>query len=587
MNSLTRIKSALTTFSIPGLSIRKQLPLLICILLVIIISLFGAIAYIGIRRTALSVGRERLQSITDELVTLFQQSTQALTTATQAVGNQPEVVHFLVTRNPDSAATALGAMKKLTLDSLTVLVDLQDSSGQGLLSTGKKSIQSKAGLIASLEISTVKPLQALVGKIYTLGDSMYFPVIATISKDKKAIGYIIRWRLLTATPQVIAQWSQLIGTNATIHFGNADGSFWTDVMKPITGPPLNEYKAGEIMNYTRKGEGKVISMAKPLAGTKWLLGIEMSEQTILDPAKRFLYWVIAIGAVLLTVGIVIAWQISRNITGPLNQLMQATSAIAAGDHSSPVTINRQDELGKLAALFNLMSQQVQQARVEILQTNSQLRELSAHLQNIREEERLHIAREIHDELGQQLTGIKMDMVWLKKRISSEDQVVNEKINTTLQLLDQTIQTVRKIATELRPSILDDLGLLESLKWQSQEFSKKTGLPVDFDCETIESTITPDITIGLFRIFQESLTNITRHANANGVMASLRLENDQIILAISDDGKGFDSRSIGHKKTLGLLGMKERMIMMGGTYKIESQPGKGTQVTVIVPLKAHG
>ncbi len=215
------------------------------------------------------------------------------------------------------------------------------------------------------------------------------------------------------------------------------------------------------------------------------------------------------------------------------------------------------------------------------QLNSELRRLSAHLQNVREEEQTRIAREIHDELGQQITGLKMDLNWLKKKLNSntEPMAMQEKISSMNELLDKTIQTIRKIASELRPSILDDLGLYAALEWQSQEFEKRFNIPVQFSTEVNQLEIIPAVASGLFRIYQESLTNVARHAEAKKIVASLQLKDKNLVLTVTDDGKGFVAND--DKKTLGLLGMKERALTMGGKIEIKSEPGKGTTVIITV------
>jgi len=221
---------------------------------------------------------------------------------------------------------------------------------------------------------------------------------------------------------------------------------------------------------------------------------------------------------------------------------------------------------------------------ELQQSYQDIRHLASHLQDIREEERAGIAREIHDELGQQLTGIKMDLSWISRRIPRESNEIKEKVNGTLELLDTTIKTVRRIATELRPSILDDLGLIAAIEWQSQEFQKRSGIATEFVSSLPEFDGSSAIAIGLFRICQESLTNIARHAEAGKVRITLQEKGEaSILLKIEDDGNGFLPDMIGRKKTLGLLGMKERTVMMGGDFEIISQPGKGTTLSVTVPM----
>lgn len=221
---------------------------------------------------------------------------------------------------------------------------------------------------------------------------------------------------------------------------------------------------------------------------------------------------------------------------------------------------------------------------ELRLLTSQLRALASHLQDIREEERASISREIHDELGQQLTALKIDMAWLSRKMSAKDRELQDKITGSLLLLDDTIRTVRRIATELRPSILDDLGLLEAMKWHAAEMQKRTGIKIIFESTIPDLQPSKNIVIALFRIFQESLTNVIRHAAASAVTVHLEEQEGALLLKIRDNGRGFDVNGIGQKKTLGLLGMKERTLMIGGDYVIESFPGKGTLVSISVPVQ---
>lgn len=246
---------------------------------------------------------------------------------------------------------------------------------------------------------------------------------------------------------------------------------------------------------------------------------------------------------------------------------------------------------RLARLPSAIEAALKQRRLErekkyalqkISDNAEQLRELSQHLQDIREEERASMAREVHDVLGQQLTGFKMDISWLNRHLSNADESIKERITGTLQLIDDAIKTVRRIATDLRPSILDDLGLVPALEWQSEEFEKRSGIKVYFTGTMQELELAPNISIALFRIFQELLTNVARHANATAVKASLETGNGQLQLTVTDNGRGFDIDQ-GNKKTLGLLGIKERTLLMGGKYEIRSKPGEGTEVIVSVPL----
>jgi PAS domain S-box-containing protein len=224
---------------------------------------------------------------------------------------------------------------------------------------------------------------------------------------------------------------------------------------------------------------------------------------------------------------------------------------------------------------------------ELKEKNEQLRKLSAHLQEIREEERAHIAREIHDELGERLTGIRLDISWIQSELARNNLQVTDRFPALIQLVDDTIKTVRKISTELRPSILDDFGLVDALEWQAAEFEKRTGIRCTFRSFIKSQINNKKIEITLFRIFQESLTNILRHSKAKTVSVQLLAEEGMIELNITDDGVGMDLEDVKGKRTLGLIGMKERVLMVDGECSVLSEIGKGTTITVSVPFSTIG
>lgn len=224
-----------------------------------------------------------------------------------------------------------------------------------------------------------------------------------------------------------------------------------------------------------------------------------------------------------------------------------------------------------------------EAEESLQKSNEALRDLASHLETIREKERSHMAREIHDELGQQLTGLKMDISWINRKIKSDDEAVKEKMKDTIALIDKTVITVRRIATQLRPSILDDLGLIAAMEWQSEEFEKRSEIKSVFNSNVSQVAVSTDIATAVFRIFQESLTNVLRHSKATEVISFFRMDKDIITLFIEDNGIGFKEEEIKNKRTLGLLGMKERIQLINGRYEINGNTGKGTSVIITVPL----
>lgn len=223
------------------------------------------------------------------------------------------------------------------------------------------------------------------------------------------------------------------------------------------------------------------------------------------------------------------------------------------------------------------------AELELKQSHRQLRELSSYLENIREEERKHISREIHDELGQQLTLLKLDLLQMSKKLHPNEKEMIENMKQADQLLADTMRSVRKIATQLRPSILDNLGLVSALEWQSREFEKNFGIKCVFESLLNEPQFTTKQSNSLFRIYQEALTNIARHAGATQVDSVLSQEDSRFVLEIRDNGKGFRMEDMAHRKTLGLKGMQERALMIDGDFQIESKPGAGTYIQISIPI----
>ena len=221
---------------------------------------------------------------------------------------------------------------------------------------------------------------------------------------------------------------------------------------------------------------------------------------------------------------------------------------------------------------------------EILQKNEQLKNLTTHLQQVREEERTTISREIHDELGQQLTALKMDIDWIKHKQNNPEEAVISKLQEMLQMSDGIISTIRRISSDLRPAIIDDLGLIAALEWKCNDFEEKMGIPCQFFSNVKERKFENHFGINAYRILQETLTNVSRHAAAKSVTVSVSENETELFLEIADDGKGISNENIGNGKTLGIVGMRERAALLGGKLIIKGEKNKGTSTKLILPLK---
>jgi signal transduction histidine kinase len=240
----------------------------------------------------------------------------------------------------------------------------------------------------------------------------------------------------------------------------------------------------------------------------------------------------------------------------------------------------------LTAKANLASESADHRRTEdeFRRSTEQLRELSARLQFVREEERTRISRAIHDELGQTLTGLKMDVAWLQGHLDPQQPALLAKTQAMSDLIDTTVQIVRRISTELRPGILD-LGLVATIEWQLQEFQTRTGIKSKLISSPEETTLDDDGSTVVFRIFQEILTNVVRHAGATQVEVTLEETAAFLTLQVTDNGRGMTASEIDSPRSIGLLGMQERARLRAGEVQFHGAPGQGTTVTVRLPLEA--
>jgi PAS domain S-box-containing protein len=216
-------------------------------------------------------------------------------------------------------------------------------------------------------------------------------------------------------------------------------------------------------------------------------------------------------------------------------------------------------------------------------SGEQLREFAAGIEAVREEERARVAREIHDELGQALTILKLDLSWLQGKPQQDPREFRKKVKSMMDHVDKTIETMRKIVSELRPSMLDDLGLIPAIEWQVKEFQKRTGIRTQLRTKVEEADITSERSAAVFRVVQEALTNVMRHANAKRVQVDLKKEKGLLKISVSDDGQGMTDDVITNMKSLGIAGMRERTFRIGGDFKIQSTPGSGTRVEIVLGL----
>jgi signal transduction histidine kinase len=279
----------------------------------------------------------------------------------------------------------------------------------------------------------------------------------------------------------------------------------------------------------------------------------------------------------------------------INTIVQSSQRLAKGDFTTRIEpIHGRDELSHLARVFNdlataleLREVREQQAKEALERSRKQLRDLASYLQDIREQERTRIAREIHDDFGQSLTILKIDLSWLKNHMIQYQPQVQNKIDSMFKLIDVLLQTLHAVSSELRPLILDDFGLESAIEWQAEEFQNRTGVRCRVHSSIADLDLTKDQSTAVFRIFQETLTNIMRHSGATEVDIRLEMNEDTLILEVADNGRGITETEISNSKSFGLLGIRERLYPWNGQVDFIGHPNKGTRVIVRVPISGKG
>ncbi len=316
-----------------------------------------------------------------------------------------------------------------------------------------------------------------------------------------------------------------------------------------------------------------------LGGEVGVVRLGMSETSInaavASHIRNILFWV----TLTLMLGLSVAYGLASILTEPISRLAEAARAIGKGNFRWQTPVWAKDEIGTLGAAFNEMSE-------ELRHKEEMRAQLLAKVITAQEEERKRIARELHDETSQSLTSLMVGLRFIED--SADNAEVSEKIAELRALTSQTLDEVHHMATELRPSLLDDLGLGAAIRRYVKEYSAKMNINVDSHVDDLSGQRLPSqIEVAVYRIIQEALTNVAKYAEASNVSVVLRYRDSLLVAVIEDDGKGFDVNKVmasANEKKLGLFGMYERASLIGSTLTIESQPRAGTTIFLELPLK---
>lgn len=275
-----------------------------------------------------------------------------------------------------------------------------------------------------------------------------------------------------------------------------------------------------------------------------------------------------------------------------NQSVPSETTVAARSHDIQAVLEKQirKRTARLSEVNDLLRKEIgerRQMEADLHDSHERLRRLSVHLEKIREDERTSLSRELHDEFGQALTGMKLDVSWIKRRLSDSEGPIIERLDSILEALDRTIDTVQHMSARLRPIVLDDFGLRDAAELAARDLKKRANISCTVISDPHNINLNDKISTEAFRILQESLTNVMRHSRAKSVMIVMTKKKDKLTMEIHDNGKGITKKEIMDPRSFGLTGMQERAHALGGTLSIVGVRGKGTTVTLTVPLHRAG
>jgi signal transduction histidine kinase len=343
----------------------------------------------------------------------------------------------------------------------------------------------------------------------------------------------------------------------------------------------------------------------PLTSVPWGVVLEQREDAALALPNNLRRRVLIIAAVGLAIGITMAWVTSRMVVLPLSRLNERAKRIAQGDLTGSIEKEGQDEVRRLAESFETMRSRLETSQRELAEWSTELekrvkqrtgqleqrdKERDVLLNKVisaQEDERTRIARDLHDQIGQTLTGLVMQIGGAQARLANDPETVKEQLITLGESASGAVEEVRRMMSDLRPSILDDMGLESAVGWYTETHLERQGITVVLDLQREKVPLSPNVEISAFRVCQEAITNVIKHANAKRVHISLDYNNGSLNGTIQDDGSGFELSTTQPGAdggwAVGILGMTERVNLLGGSLTIESNPDSGTAVKFEIPL----
>jgi signal transduction histidine kinase len=596
-------------FIFKPLSIQQRLPLFICILLTTIIVLFSWFSYLGVKDAGMANGSERVTTLVDKLSVMFKGSVDHFAASTAQVAQKPAIKEYLISGSKKSHLKALTIFREfLKKDTTNKLIELLNEQKHVVLSIGNHRLPVRSDTLWTKAVSQHKNYKG-VGRIIMLDDEMYFPVLSSVVEKGKVLGYVVNWKHLYAKQESIDQFGQLLGSNGKLYFGNDDGLFWTDLRKAIPKPPVDLSQLQNVTIYSREKGNPLLGSVRKIANSRWLILVELSSSSFQRTANSFLQRVTIIGTLLILAGSLWAWLISRRITKPLQQLGSAASAIADGNYSLLVHINRNDELGTLAKSFNIMAVRVRAAQESMEQkveeTSKELLTAITDIQDQKESEKKKdefISIASH-ELKTPLTTIKAFFQLAAKEMPADSrpfQLIG-KASRQLSRMERLIGDlldVSKINAGKMYYNLEEFDFREILKEATDSVQE---IYPDHTL-IVEKTVPVRLLADRHRVEQvivNLLTNAVKYSpGKDQVVIRSELEGSMLLVSIQDFGIGIEEKhlselfgrfyrvNIDHRFQglgLGLFISAEIIKRHGGDISVKSELGKGSIFAFRIPV----
>lgn len=531
-------------FSRTSNSIQWRLTLLICLLLLTVVLAYSWVSYSKIKQASIDASKTRLESLSTQLSNIFSQSAQAMVSATRTAAAQPAIKQFLRSGGRDSIPAVRKALQQLLQDTTWTLALLTNTKGEVLLSSDStRTAPSTADIV--LNLSAPRPDTGMIGKIYQVDTLMYYPVTATVFNNKEITGYMVRWRKMQTSPQAVLQFSQLLGEDVTLLIGNTDGSLWTDMQKPVNAMPADLQQVNkELPVYTRSDGQQLLASIKPVNHTRWRVLTDRPYKKIVAPASAFLQMALSTGIVIIAIGALLAWMISRSITGPLQRLAIATTAVESGNYGTAVSVESRDELGQLARMFNAMTEKVQQSQKNL---EEKVQHRTAQLEATNQELEAFSYSVSHD-LRAPLRAVSGYAMMLKEdyteKLDEEGNRVLHMIVSNARMMGLLIDdliTFSKIGrreSQYRP--VDMKQLADTCIQELQPLKGNHNLTIK------TGNIAPCYGDGnlLKQVWMNLISNAIKYSSKEKnpvIEIGSRMETDRVIYFVRDNGVGFDMK----------------------------------------------